>query len=174
MIEIRRSAFFVRACVPVLLVVAGFLLLYLYTYDPLKFRCPTDQELREIFQARRSLFLCLKDMAIQDMGSIAYLDRNVLQYRSLSESRRNAYKETITAIRKDLIIRIDQSVVSFSYYSGGFSLSIARSWLKGIAFLPDGAAKVGTVVESLDRLPSQDGVFLVPISDGWYIIYSQS
>ena len=61
--------------------------------------------------------------------------------------------------------------VSFSYWRGGPGLSIGRSWEKGIAYLPHGHEKVGIVINGLDKLPTEDGVYLAPIESKWYIIY---
>jgi hypothetical protein len=46
--------------------------------------------------------------------------------------------------------------------------------MKGIAYLPHGHERVGAIVPNLDKLPSEDGIYLVPIEPKWYIIYVQS
>ncbi len=45
--------------------------------------------------------------------------------------------------------------------------------MKGIAYLPDGYERVGTMVPNLDKLPTADGIYLVSIEPKWYIIYVQ-
>jgi len=58
-------------------------------------------------------------------------------------------------------------------WRGGDWPPIGRSWMKGIAYLPHGDGRVGTIVVNLDKLPAEDGIYLVPIAPKWYIIYSQ-
>jgi hypothetical protein len=45
--------------------------------------------------------------------------------------------------------------------------------MQGIAYLPHGYERVGTIVPNSDKVPPEDGIYLVPIEPKWYIIYLQ-
>jgi hypothetical protein len=67
---------------------------------------------------------------------------------------------------------IDSFEISFSFSGGGEGLSVNRSWMKGISYLPR-ATPVGHFVRSLDTLPLDDGQYYVPIEGNWYVVYKQ-
>jgi len=94
--------------------------------------------------------------------------------QTLNPERRGEYKRLLASIRSDLVMGIDGCTmsVSFSYWGGGTGLSIGRSWEKGIAYCrrPD---RVGRIVDSPNKQPSEDDVYLIPIEGELYIMYEQ-
>jgi hypothetical protein len=155
-----------------LLVLAMF---YLWRCNPLALGCPKDVELVTLLRDHREAFERLRTMAIEDSNVISYVTEDTLKQSTLSEARCNEYRHLLSGIERNLVIRINALAVSFSYSSGGVGLAIARSWMKGIAYLPDGTAKIGVVVKSLDELEKRSvGVYLVPIEGNWYLVYTQS
>jgi hypothetical protein len=134
---------------------------------------PTDRELVALFRTHRESFERLRTMALQDTRSVSYLSTDTLDHNFLSAARRKEYADLLSAIRSDLVMRIDPLDISFSYWGGGEGLSVNRSWMKGISYLPHGPKDVGVIVQSLDSPPRQDGQFYVPIEGNWYIVYKQ-
>jgi hypothetical protein len=163
----------IRAIGIVLGVLAVLALLYLWRFDPLAFGRPKDQDLIGLLRAHREAFERLSAMGLEDAGAMTYLSEDTLKQSSLSEDRRGEYMRLLSGIRHDLVMRLDPNEVSFSYSGGGVGLAIARSWMKGIAYLPHGTKKIGPTVSSLDKVPaSSDGVHLMPIEGNWYLVYS--
>jgi len=141
---------------------------------------PKDPELVELFRSRRDAFERLAAMGGEDTNRTTYITIETLDEEpltdgreALSPTRRSEYKQLITSIRPDLAVLIDWYRITFSYWQGGNGLSIGRTWLKGIAYLPRGYERVGTIVPNLESLPAADGIYLVPIEPKWYIIYVQ-
>ncbi len=139
---------------------------------------PTDGQLIQLFRSHRDAFERLAAMATEDMGTVSYLSVETLSEphptdgrQNLSSARRSEYMRLLTSIRPDLVLRIATDRISFSYSSGGVGLSVNQSWIKGLAYLPSGSQRVGIVVTSLDKLPTRDDVYLVPIEHKWYVIY---
>ena len=139
-----------------------------------------DAELVALLRSHRDAFETLTTMAIEhartfSFVSIENLDKGPLTdgLQSLNPERRGTYKRLLASIRSDLVMGIDGYTmsVSFSYWRGGIGLSIGRSWQKGIACLFHGPDRIGRIVNSLDKLPSEDDVYLVPIEGNWYIEY---
>lgn len=148
--------------------------------DPIGLNMPKDAELVALFRSHRDAFEKLAAMGMEDSGIVSYLSSETLNEepltggrQALSQSRRSEYARLLTSIRPDLIMGIDTYKISFSYSVGGIALSIGRSWMKGTAYLPYGHQKVGMLVDRLDKLPNEDGIYLVPIETKWYIIYVQ-
>ncbi|MEO6874306.1 MAG: hypothetical protein ABI222_05745 [Opitutaceae bacterium] len=147
--------------------------LYLWSCNPFKLGAPSDQELVALFRDHREAFDRLRTMGIEDAQAISYVSEDSLKQSSLTQARRDEYTRLLSGIRRDLVMGVDANAVSFSYWGGGVGLAIARSWKKGIAYLPNGPKKVGVIVSSLDKLPANDGVYLVPVEGNWYLIYVQ-
>jgi hypothetical protein len=147
--------------------------LYLWICNPFKLGAPNDQKLVALFRDHREAFDRLRTMGLEDAQAISYVSENSLKQSGLTQARRDEYIRLLSGIRGDLVMGVDANAVSFSYWGGGVGLAIARSWKKGITFLPNGPKKVGVIVSSLDRLPANDGVYLVPIEGNWYLIYVQ-
>lgn len=148
--------------------------------DPIALNVPKDAELITLFRSHRDAFERLASMGMEDKGVVSYLSNDTLTAdpltdgrNALSQTRRSEYVRLLSSIRPDLVIRIDGYSISFSYSAGGTGLSIGRSWMKGIAYLPYGHEKVGVTVSSLDNLPTEDGVYLVPIETKWYVSFVQ-
>jgi hypothetical protein len=148
--------------------------------DPIALNVPKDAELITLFRSHRDAFERLASMAVEDKGVVSYLSNDTLTAdpltdgrNVLSQTRRSEYVRLLSSIRPDLVIRIDVDTISFSYSAGGTGLSIGRSWMKGIAYLPYGHEKVGVTVSGLDNLPIEDGVYLVPIEPKWYVSFVQ-
>src|SRR5205807_2133139 len=120
---------------------------------------PTDRELINMFRTHRKSFERLRSMAIEDTASVSYLSAETPNDNFLSASRRKAYLDLLSTIRSDLVIRIDPLDISFSYSGGGEGLSVDRSWMKGISYLPRGPKAVGEIARSLDKPPDRDGQF---------------
>jgi hypothetical protein len=134
---------------------------------------PRDQELIDLFHAHRTGFEELRSMAIEDAGKVSFLSADTLAKSPLSEARSRKYAQLMSEIRPGVVVRIDPIMISFSYSAGGSSLAIGRSWMKGIAYVPDGPHRLGQTVNSLDNLPeNSDGIYLLPIEGHWYLIYS--
>ena len=138
---------------------------------------PTDAELVALFRSHHDAFEKLGAMGTEDTGNVSYLSAKTLNERPLTDGRQNLslerrseYIRLITSIKPDLVMGIDAYQISFSYSVGG-ALSIGPRWMKGIAYLPHGYDRVGVVVTNLDKLPTQDDTYLVPIEPKWYIIY---
>jgi|HubBroStandDraft_4_1064222.scaffolds.fasta_scaffold21779_2 hypothetical protein len=175
----RRSRFSFRfklisaigAVTAILICLGAF---YFWKYDPLALRYPGDQEILSLFQKHRDAFERLGAMAKEDANKVSYLSVNSLPSVRLNENRRDEYIRLLSGIRRDLVIRIDPSFISFSYWGGGVGLATGRSWMKGIAYLPDGYAKAGILVDALDKRPINDGIYLHPIVGKWYVAYIQS
>lgn len=155
----------------VLVVVLGAF--YLWSCNPFKLGAPNDQELVTLFRGHREAFDRLRTMGIEDAQVISYVSEDNLKQSSLTQARRDEYIRLLSGIRRDLVMGVDANEVAFSYWGGGVGLAIARSWKKGIAYLPNGPKKVGVIVNSLDKLPADDGVYLVPIEGNWYLLYVQ-
>ncbi len=144
---------------------------------------PKDRELVTMFRSHREALEKLRTMALQNAGVVSYLTVSAIAGASsecsgslkgilrLSEARRSEYVRLLSSIRDDLVIGTAFDRVSFSYWYGGLGLTVDRTWAKGIAYLPHGYEKVGRIVSSLDDLPTEDGVYLVPIEGSWYVIY---
>jgi hypothetical protein len=139
---------------------------------------PKDAELTELFRSHRDAFEKLAAMGAEDTNTTTYLNLETLNEEALTDgretlspARRSEYKQLIASIRPDLAVWIDWYRITFSYWRGGDWLPIGLSWMKGIAYLPHGHERVGTIVPSLDKLPPADGIYLVPIEPKWYIIY---
>jgi hypothetical protein len=140
---------------------------------------PKDAELVALFRSHHDAFEKLGAMGTEDTGNVSYLSAKTLNERpltdgrqNLSPERRSEYIRLITSIKPDLVMGIDAYQISFSYSVGG-ALSIGPRWMKGIAYLPHGYDRVGVVVTNLDKLPTQDDTYLVPIEPKWCIIYIQ-
>ena len=131
-----------------------------------------DAELIAVFKERRGDFEKLKQMAMEDSGSIGYISEKTLKKSSLSEGRQNDYATLLSRIRPGLSVGAGPQQVTFHFAQGGAALAIGRSWTKGITYLP-GGAKGCTVVKNLDERHVDDGVYVVPIEADWYLIYSQ-
>jgi len=141
---------------------------------------PKDAELTELFRSRRDAFEKLAAIGVEDTNTTSYLNLETLNEEPLTDGREALsparcieYEHLIARIRPDLAVWLDWYRITFSYWRGGDWLPIGRSWMKGIAYLPHGDERVGTIVPNLDKLPSTDGIYLVPIEPKWYIIYSQ-
>lgn len=139
---------------------------------------PKDAELTELFRSHRDAFEKLAAVGAEDINTTTHLSLETLNEEpltdgreALSPSRRSEYKQLIASIRPDLAMWLDWYRITFSYWRGGDWLPIGRSWMKGIAYLPHGHERVGTIVPNLDKLPPADGIYLVPIEPKWYIIY---
>jgi hypothetical protein len=148
--------------------------------DPVAANSPKDAELVASFRSHHDAFEKLAGMGMEDTGILSLLSFEMLNERpltggrqALSPERRSEYVRLLTSVRPDLVMGIDFYRISFSYSRGGSGLSIGPGWMKGIAYLPQGYERVGIVVPSLDKPPSEDGVYLVPIEPKWYIIYVQ-
>ena len=147
--------------------------LYLWFYNPFALGCPSDSELNSLYRTNREALESLRTMAAEDVGVVSYLSDDTLEKSTLSATRRTEYRKLLSGIRRNLVMRINADAVSFSYSGGGASLAIDHSWMKGIAYLPNGFPKVGVIVSSLDTLPTKNGTYLVPIEGNWYVVYSQ-
>jgi hypothetical protein len=141
---------------------------------------PKDTELTDLFRSHHDAFEKLAAMGAEDTNTTVYLTLETLNEnpltdgrQNLSPARRNEYKQLIASIRPDLQVGIDWYRITFFYWAGGDWLPIGRSWMKGIAYLPHGHERVGTIVSNLDKVPAADGIYLVPIKPKWYIIYFQ-
>lgn len=143
---------------------------------------PKDAELVALLRSHRDAFETLATMGIEDARtfscvSVEDLDKEPLTdgLQFLNPERRDKYKRLLASIRSDLVMGVDGYTmsVSFSYSRGGTGLSIGRSWEKGITCLFQGSNRVGRTVNSLDKLPSEDDVYLVPIEGKCYIDYVQ-
>ena len=141
---------------------------------------PKDAQLVELFRSRRDAFERLAVMGMEDSGIVSHVSVEALKKepltdgrQDLSPARRSEYVRLLSSIRTDLSMGSDAYGICFSYWGGGIGLSVGRSWEKGIAYLPHGYERVGTPVTSLDKVPTQDGMYVVPIEPKWYIYYSQ-
>ena len=139
---------------------------------------PKDAELKELFRLHDDALKRLASMGEEDTNTVGYLNLETLNEdpltdgrQNLSPARRSEYRQLIASVRPDLAVMLDWYRITFSYWRGGDWLPIGRSWMKGIAYLPHGHERVGTIVANLDKLPPADGVYLVPIEAKWYIIY---
>jgi hypothetical protein len=146
--------------------------------DPVAANPPKDAELEASFRSHHDAFEKLAAMGMEDTGIVSLLSPEMLNEQrltggreALSPERRSEYVSLLTSIRPDLVMGIDFDRITFSYSRGGSTLSIGPGWMKGIAYLPHGCERVGMVVINLDKPPSQDDVYLVPIESNWYIIY---
>jgi hypothetical protein len=148
--------------------------------DPVAANPPKDAELVASFRSHRDAFEKLASMGGEDANTTSYLNLETLNEEPLTDgrqalgpARRSEYKQLIADIRPDLAVWLDWYRVTFSYWRGGDWLPIGRSWMKGIAYLPHGYERVGTIVPNSDKVPPEDGIYLVPIEPKWYIIYLQ-
>jgi len=148
--------------------------------QPLPVNMPKDAELVELFRSHRDAFERLAIMGMEDAATVSHVSVEALKkeplsdgLQALSPARRSEYVRLLSSIRTDLSMGSDTYGVCFSYWSGGTGLSVGRSWEKGIAYLPHGHERVGAPVTSLDKVPTQDGMYVVPIERNWYIYYSQ-
>lgn len=149
--------------------------------DPAAADLPKDAELVASFRSNHDAFEKLAAMGMEDYGIVSLLSPQMLNEQrptdgreALSPERRSEYVRLLKNIRPDLVMGIDFYRITFSYSRGGSALSIGPGWTKGIAYLPHGYERVGLVVSNLDKLPTADDVYLVPIEPKWYIIYVQS
>ena len=141
---------------------------------------PKDAELVELFRSHHDAFERLAIMGMKDAATVSHVSVEALKEEPLSDglhalsaARRSEYVRLLSSIRTDLSMGSDTYGVCFSYWSGGTGLSVNRSWDKGIAYLPHGYERVGAPVTSLDKVPTQDGMYVVPIERNWYLYYSQ-
>jgi len=141
---------------------------------------PRDAELVELFRSHRDAFERLAVMGMEDAATVSHVSVEALKEESLSDglqtlsaARRSEYVRLLSRIRTNLSMGSDGYGVCFSYWSGGTGLSVGRSWEKGIAYLPHGYERVATQVTSLEKVPTEDGMYVVPIEPKWYIFYSQ-
>ncbi len=149
--------------------------------DPVVSNMPQDAELAAVFRSHRDSFEKLAAMGMEDYGSVSLLSKDLLSQRpltggleELTPQRRDEYLRLLTSIKPALVMGIDFYRISFSFSRGGIGLSIGPSWMKGIAYLPHGSERVGTIVRNLDQVPDGDHVYLVPIEATWYTIYVAS
>jgi len=148
--------------------------LYLWIFNPLALGRPKDRELIALFRDHRESFERLRTMAIEDSGSIAYLSKDSLDKSALSEARQNEYITLLSGIRRNLTVGTGPHQVMFHFAQGGIGSVIARSWTEGITYLPAGYERGGVIVKSLDDMGiHNDGVYLVPIEQNWYLVFSQ-
>jgi hypothetical protein len=158
----------------VILVLAVFLvLIVLGLWRFQRSGMPKDRELIALFREHKEAFEKLRVMALDDAGRATYLSKATLSQSSVDERRREQYRQLLEQIRNDLVVRIDAREVSFSYSAGNVGLERDHSWMKGIAYLPNGAEKIGAVTNSLDGQEKRDGVYFVPIEGNWYLTYVQ-
>jgi hypothetical protein len=141
---------------------------------------PKDAELATLFRSHREAFERLATMGMEDRNATTYISIETLNQdpltggrETLSADRRNEYKRLLASIRPDIVMRMDFFSVSFSYWSGGAGVSIGKSWTKGLAYVPHGLGNLGRIVAGLDRPPTEDGVYFVPVEANWYIVYVQ-
>ncbi len=146
--------------------------------DPVAANPPKDAELVSSFRSHHDAFERLAAMGMEDTGIVSLLSPEMLNEQPLTDGRKALSPERggecvrlLTSITPDLVMGIDFDRITFSYSRGGSTLSIGPGWMKGIAYLPHGYERVGMVVTNLDKPPSQDDVYLVPIQSNWYIIY---
>jgi hypothetical protein len=148
--------------------------------QPLAINMPKDSQLVELFRSHRDAFERLAVMGIEDAATVSHVSVEALKEEPLSQglqaltpARRSEYVRLLSSIRTGLSMGSDAYGVCFSYWSGGTGLSVGRSWEKGIAYLPHGYERVGRLATSLDKPPTQDDIYVVPIEPKWYIYYSQ-
>lgn len=137
---------------------------------------PKDAELMELFRSHRDAFEKLAVMGMEDAGTVSHISIETLSKEPLADGRQNLpvarreeYKRLLSSIRPDLSMGIGNGV-AFSYWRG---VSRGRSCEKGITYIANSPDRVGIIVNSLDKQPLEDDVYLVPIESKWYIIYSQ-
>jgi hypothetical protein len=141
---------------------------------------PRDAELVELFRSHRDAFERLAAMGMEDAATVSHVSVEALKeeplsdgLQALSPERRREYVRLLSGVRTGLSMGSDTYGVCLSYWGGGAGLSVNRSWEKGIAYLPHGYERVWTPVTSLDKVPTEDGMYVVPIERNWYIYYSQ-
>jgi hypothetical protein len=171
---------FVIAPAIVVLIAAVLRVLYSSECEANNVSVPTDNELRQLFRSHRAAFERLAVMGMQDLGLVSILSNDALNEQPLmggrqllSPARCSEYKRLLTSIKRDLVMGIDAYKIQFSYAFGGAGLSVGPRRLKGIAYLPHGYEKIGSLVSNLDEVPAEGDIYLVPIAPKWYIIYVQ-
>lgn len=142
----------------------------IWAVDPWGWLRPSDEELIVLFNKHERSFELLRSLALQDMGRKSIVNRETIGCDDVKDNHDQEYCDQINEIRRDLSIGIDSFRISFFYSTGG--ITIGHSWMKGIAYLPHGSARVGPVLDSLDDLGSVDGVYLRRIRGNWFVVYS--
>jgi hypothetical protein len=143
--------------------------LFLWQYrSPFPLNIPKDRALVDSFHAHRQAFETLKEMADKDATTAS----NSIS-ATLSASRRSEYARLLSQIHPKLEMGFDANGTLFSFAEGGVGLSIGPNWSKGIAYLP-APSRVGQIVNSLDKNPDRDDMYLVRIEGNWYVFYQRT
>ncbi|HEY4299305.1 MAG TPA: hypothetical protein VGM73_00430, partial [Candidatus Didemnitutus sp.] len=154
----------VLLAIPISLTIA-----YVLMDKPFKMGAPSDAELVVFLKGNRANLERLAIMAVEDSNRISYVTLNTIAAQITNKARSEEYKRLMAEMTKSITIRVNPRAISFSYWTGGEGLVTAASWSKGIVYLPNGYRRIGTCVAELDKLPKDDGVYLVPIEGYWYI-----
>lgn len=157
----------------------ALILLSVGVFGPLGFgegaeQYPSDKELIAFLRTHRESLDQLAAMAAADASTNSFIVSPSSNSSALPKSSQDAYRKLLSSVRSDICLRVDGTLVSFSYWGGGDNLSIGRSWFKGLAIFPNGLRADVQITNQLDARPNKDGTYVVPIDDKWYIIYSQT
>jgi hypothetical protein len=166
-IAIGLQRIFFIILVPTLLIAGGIV----WVVNPLEWGRPSDKALITLFQTHENDFEQLRLLAQRDIGKKSFVSEKLLGCSDTRNSCDKEYCELIGKIRGDLRVFIDSDRITFTYSYGG--CTICRSWMKGVAYLPNGPERVGEVESDLDNPPSQDDVYLRPIKGNWFVVYAR-
>jgi hypothetical protein len=147
---------------------------FIYLFIPSKFPTdtPKDGELVASYWKNHAAFETLGAMALEDSEHVSRISLDTLPDNSLKNGHSAQYKELLEQIKSVAEIGIDgHNRVLFPYRGGGEFLAINRTWIKGIAYYPDGLSRSEIVVPDLDHLVDRDGIYVVPIEKNWYLIF---
>jgi hypothetical protein len=149
-------------------------LLAFWWADPFLFRAPSDREILQTFEAHKSSFEQLRQLALEDSLIATYFSESNLS-GSLGEGRQQLYRKLLSEIWPGLIVTSYRSSVKFIFATGGLS-AISGGWLKGLVNISGNPDDWGTLVASLDnpaKLPS-DHLYLRKIEQGWFIVVQKT
>jgi hypothetical protein len=158
------------------LLVCGLLLIvalyFLYQLGIFPSDNPKDSKLEASFREHRQAFETLCAMALEDSGKVSYISLETLPDDDLDSRRRVRYKDLLNEIKLVEEIRIDDHErVMFEFRAGGLA-AFGPTWYKGIAYFPGGVReKDATVVDNLDNIGDQPGVYASPLEENWYLTY---
>lgn len=135
---------------------------------------PSDSDLIDLLNGHRATFDELATMAAKDTKRSSFMIMDDSPVAGLADARRDLYRKLLLSVHPGLMLRADASLISFSYWSGGDFLAIGRSWLKGLAYFPNGVRADVKLIKGLDDRPKNDGAYAVPVDGKWYLLYLQT